>query len=54
MSDHAKDERAPNDNKLSENQSAEAQPAGDPAERTEGTVEGDYEALSGCSRKTRN
>src|SRR5688572_9040540 len=45
MSDHAKDERAPNDNKLSENQSAEAQPAGDPAERTEGTVEGDYEAL---------
>jgi molecular chaperone GrpE len=38
MSDHAKDERAPNDDKLSENQPAEA-------ERTEGTVDGDYEAL---------
>ena len=35
MSDHAKDERAPD-----ENQPAEAQ-----TERTEGTVDGDYEAL---------
>jgi molecular chaperone GrpE len=35
MSDHAKDERAPG-----ENESAEAQ-----AERTEGTVDGDYEAV---------
>ena len=38
MSDHAKDERAPSDDKLSENQPAEA-------ERTEGAVDGDYEAL---------
>jgi molecular chaperone GrpE len=45
MSDHAKDERAPNDNKPSENQPAEAQLAEDAAERTEGTVDGDYEAL---------
>ncbi|MDQ2632941.1 MAG: nucleotide exchange factor GrpE [Pseudomonadota bacterium] len=41
MSDHAKDERAPD-----ENQPAEApKPAGDEAERTEGTVGDDYEAL---------
>jgi molecular chaperone GrpE len=39
MSDHAKHERAPNDDKLSENPSVEA------AERTEGTLEGDYEAV---------
>jgi molecular chaperone GrpE len=35
MSDHAKDERTPGEN----------QPADAPAERTEGTVDGDYEAL---------
>jgi molecular chaperone GrpE len=40
MSDHAKDERAPKDDQLSDNQPAEAQ-----AERTEGSVDGDYEAL---------
>jgi molecular chaperone GrpE len=40
MSDPAKDERAPQDDQLSENQ-----PTGNQAERTEGTVDGDYEAL---------
>jgi molecular chaperone GrpE len=45
MSDHAKDERAPNDDKLSESQPAEAQPAGAQPDRTEGAVDGDYEAL---------
>ena len=45
MSDHAKHERAPNDDKLSENQPAEAQSAGNQPERTEGAVDGDYEAL---------
>jgi molecular chaperone GrpE len=40
MSDHAKDERAPGSDQASENQPEEAT-----AERTEGAVEGDYEAL---------
>ena len=40
MSDHAKDERAPKDDQLSENQPDAAQ-----SERPEGAVEGDYEAL---------
>ena len=40
MSDHAKDERAPTDD-----QHADSQPAEMQAERTEGSVDGDYEAL---------
>ena len=46
MSDPAKDERAPKDDRLSENKPAEAaQPSANQAERTEGSVDGDYEAV---------